>query len=243
MRPPPLHDLPKLRAALAQPEPHLTIVALGSSSTAGAGASSPEASYPARLEAALRAARHFVALRVVNRGRGGEQANQMLARLETEVLAERPDLVIWQAGANGALRRADPERFRAILAAGIARIRAAGAEVLLMDNQRAPRIAEAPGHARFDSSLAGLAEAMPGVALFSRWRLMGAWAAAGTPAAAMIGADGLHHNDRGYTCLAAALAEALLHAGEDEAETPLPVAAAAGSTGGTLAARHATRRR
>ena len=34
----------------------LTIVALGSSSTEGAGASGPQASYPARLEALLRAA-------------------------------------------------------------------------------------------------------------------------------------------------------------------------------------------
>jgi lysophospholipase L1-like esterase len=187
----------------------LTVVALGSSSTAGAGASGPEATYPARLEAALLAALPDAPLRVVNRGVNGEDAAQMAARLEQDVLAERPALVIWQVGANGALRRADPQRFRAIVVAGIARLRQAGAEVVLMDNQRAPKIEAAPGHEHFDGELAGLAEA-PGVALFSRRRLMRAWAAAGAPPAAMLTGDGLHHNDRGYACLATALAKALL---------------------------------
>ncbi|WP_369413583.1 SGNH/GDSL hydrolase family protein [Caldovatus aquaticus] len=232
---PPL-ALPKLRAALAAPgtgrgplsvgtsAAPLTIVALGSSSTSGAGASTPDAAYPARLEAILRAARPDLAIRVVNRGRGGEQAEQMVARLESDVLSERPALVIWQVGANSALRRADPDRFRAVVAAGIARLREAGVEVVLMDNQRAPRIAAAPDHARFDAALAGLAGAIPGVALFSRGRLMDAWAAAGTPAGAMLIADGLHHNDRGYACLAAALAEALLGSGETPAPSSLPAA-------------------
>ncbi len=39
--------------------------------------------------------------------------------------------------------------------------------------------------------------------------LMRAWEAAGTPSAEMISPDGLHHNDRGYACLAEALAEAI----------------------------------
>jgi len=221
------------RAVAATPPPPLTIVALGSSSTAGAGASTPEATYPARLEAILRAARPDLSIRVVNRGRGGEQADQMLARLDTEVLPERPALVIWQVGANSALRHADPARFQALVATGIARLRAAGAEVVLMDNQRAPRIEAAPGHARFDALVADLASGTPGVALFSRRRLMDAWAAAGTPPGAMLDEDGLHHNDRGYACLAAALAEALLGGGgfgtapapPSIAAAPAPVAA------------------
>lgn len=213
--------------AVAAMPPPLTIVALGSSSTAGAGASTPEATYPARLEAILRAARPDLSIRVVNRGRGGEQADQMLARLDTEVLPERPALVIWQVGANSALRHADPARFQALVAAGIARLRAAGTEVVLMDNQRAPRIEAAPGHARFDALVADLASGTPGVALFSRRRLMDAWAAAGTPPGAMLGEDGLHHNDRGYACLAAALAEALLgRGGFGTAPAPPPTAAA-----------------
>jgi acyl-CoA thioesterase I len=205
--------LPGLRRALLTKRegPPVTIVALGSSSTAGAGASTPAAAYPARLEAALRAALPDApGLRVVNRGVNGQDATEMAARLESDVLPERPALVIWQVGANGAMRRADPERFRAVVAAGVARLQAAGAEVLLMGNQRAPMIEDEPGHGRFDAALTDLAAALPGVELFSRRRLMEAWAAAGTPSAAMLTGDRLHHNDRGYACLAAALAESLL---------------------------------
>ena len=200
--------LPEFRAALRAGRP-VTIVALGSSSTSGASASSPTATYPARLEAALRAARPGLAVRVVNRGVSGQQAHDMVARIPTEVLPDRPDLVIWQTGANSALRRADPERFRTLVATGVALLREGGAEVVLMDNQRAPRIDSQPGHARFDAALSGLA-GRDGVTLFSRGRLMDTWIAAGTPAAEMLAEDGLHHSDRGYACLAAALADALL---------------------------------
>src|SRR5437660_3101992 len=50
----------------------LTIVAMGSSSTKGVGASSPERSYPNRLEAELRDRFPDVEIRVLNRGIGGE---------------------------------------------------------------------------------------------------------------------------------------------------------------------------
>ena len=39
--------------------------------------------------------------------------------------------------------------------------------------------------------------------------LMRAWEATGTPYAAFLAPDGLHHNDRGYACLAAALARSI----------------------------------
>src|SRR5437899_2748439 len=65
--------LARMRRLVAAKRP-VTIMALGSSSTAGAGASTPEASYPARLEAELHS--HFpgVAITVHNRGVNGEEA-------------------------------------------------------------------------------------------------------------------------------------------------------------------------
>jgi lysophospholipase L1-like esterase len=39
---------------------------------------------------------------------------------------------------------------------------------------------------------------------------MEAWTLAGVPPQALLAPDGLHHNDRGYACLAEALAQALL---------------------------------
>ncbi|HYF08693.1 MAG TPA: SGNH/GDSL hydrolase family protein, partial [Acetobacteraceae bacterium] len=142
-------------------------------------------------------------------GVGGEDAAEMLARLDRDVLAERPQLVIWQAGGNGAMRGRDPEEFRTLLAAGIARLREAGADVILMDNQRAPRILAAPAAPRFEAAMAALARTL-GIGLFARGRLMDVWASAGVPADALLVGDGIHHNDRGYACLAAALAGSLV---------------------------------
>src|SRR5258708_3438893 len=78
----------------------IKIVAIGSSSTAGAGASSPDATYPSRLE--LELTQHFLwhDIAVLNRGANGEEAADMLARFDANVVAEQPDLVILQTGTN-----------------------------------------------------------------------------------------------------------------------------------------------
>src|SRR5579863_8271935 len=69
------------------------IIAFGSSSTAGVGASSPSASYPARLQADLTAAWPAPqSVVVLNRGIGGEDADAMALRLPS-VIAEHPDLI------------------------------------------------------------------------------------------------------------------------------------------------------
>jgi lysophospholipase L1-like esterase len=202
--------VPALRAAVQSGRP-VTIVAFGSSSTEGSGASGPGHTYPARLEARLRAAWPAVPLRVVNRGIGGQDAQEMLARLEADVLAERPDLVIWQTGGNAAMRGMDPSLFRGLMAEGIARLQMVRADVVLMDNQRAPRIMASPSHTAFDATLAELASEQH-VGLFSRGALMRQWEEAGVAPAAMLVGDSLHHNDRGYDCVAGALAQALVQA-------------------------------
>ena len=70
----------------------------------GAGASSPAASYPSRLEVELKAAFPDAHITVLNRGVNGEDAADMLARFDKAVFAEQPDLVIWQVGTNSVLR-------------------------------------------------------------------------------------------------------------------------------------------
>ncbi|SHI56269.1 Lysophospholipase L1 [Roseomonas rosea] len=198
--------LPRLAQALQEGR-EARLLAFGSSSTQGAYASSPERTYPARLEAALR--REGLAVRVMNRGRGGEDALEMRARLEEDVVAALPDLVIWQLGVNGAIREHSLTRFRALLRQGVARMQETGTDVVLMDSQRGPW---AKAHAvlrdLFDSTLAEVAQER-GVQLFSRRRMMDAWAESGTADGAVIAPDGLHHNDRGYACLAEALAAAI----------------------------------
>ena len=89
----------------------LTIVALGS--TAGAGASKPEVSYPSRLREHLSSLLGHRMI-VVNRGRNGDRVGDMLFRLPTEVIPEHPDAVIWQLGTNALLTDLDRKDFSSL---------------------------------------------------------------------------------------------------------------------------------
>ncbi len=201
----PVPQLPHTRAALATNQP-LLAVALGSSSTRGWMATDIAHSYPALLQRALNDSLPRADFAIVNRGIGGQDAPEELARLDADVLALRPQLVIWQVGANGAVRDESPQLFRHLVEEGIGKLKAAGADVILMDNQRSPRILASPEHGVMDQTMRDIA-GETGVNLFSRGTLMDHWAAAGTPYEDFIAVDGFHMNNRGYACLAQALAE------------------------------------
>src|SRR5262245_16806559 len=114
-------SLPHVANKLASGEPVL-IIAFGSSSTSGYGSTSPEYTYPNRLAAQLH--RHYPSadITVVNRGQGGEDAPEMMKRLQTAVIDMKPDLVIWQVGTNAVLRNLDPAETAKLVEEGIARI-------------------------------------------------------------------------------------------------------------------------
>ncbi len=111
-------------------------------------------SYPALLQQILSAGLPQAHLAVINRGIGGQDAAEELARLDADVLAMRPRLVIWQVGANGALRNVDPAIFRVLVTTGVRRLQAAGADVILMDNQQSPRLLATPEEPLLDQTLA-----------------------------------------------------------------------------------------
>ncbi|MBE9607589.1 SGNH/GDSL hydrolase family protein [Acetobacteraceae bacterium H6797] len=203
-------SLPATRAALREGKP-VTILAFGSSSTEGSGASAPQFRYPNQLQARLRAAMPGAQITVVNRGKGGEDVDEMLPRLGGTLAETKPTLVIWQAGSNAAMRRIDPAHFEAMMRQGIEMIRASGADLVLMDNQRSPRILSIANHATFDDIMARLATEN-GISVFSRFRLMTHWEEKGLLAAQTVGGDGVHHTDLGYTCLSAALTDSVLAA-------------------------------
>jgi acyl-CoA thioesterase-1 len=197
-----VHSREALRARSA-----LKIVAMGSSSTQGIGASAVGLSYPAQLAAILAARFPDRRIQIANRGIGGDTVARNLARLERDVLAERPDLVIWQVGTNDALMGVPAAEVRAQILDGIARIRGAGAEVLLMDSQPLP---DPEREARVIEIGAVIMDAArdTGVAFVSRHDLMAYWLRAGQfTAAELIGADGLHMTDASYRCLAERLAD------------------------------------
>ena len=206
--PPIALDLPRFRAALARSEP-IIIVAFGSSSTEGSAASDKAHSYPAILQAVLSSLLPAAHIAVINRGIGGQDAAEELVRIGRDVTAIRPQLVIWQIGANAAIRNEDPGSFRSTVAAGVRRMKDGGSDVILMDNQRARRVLEAPRRAAIEQALATVAHDSGG-ALFSRGALMDAWAATGAAYERYLASDGLHHNDLGYRCVAMALADAII---------------------------------
>src|SRR4051794_40839667 len=88
------HALPRTARRRTSRAP-IMIVALGSSSTAGAGASSAAAAYPARFAAELRDRWADQPLTILNRGINGEDAREMMARFDKDVISQMPDLVIW----------------------------------------------------------------------------------------------------------------------------------------------------
>ena len=134
-------SLPHVASKLAAGQP-VVIIAFGSSSTAGYGATSPEFNYPNRLAAQLHRQYPTADITVINRGKGGEDAPEMMKRLQTSVIDMHPDLVIWQVGTNAVLRNLDPGETAKLVEEGIARIQAAGADVVLIDPQYSPRVNE-----------------------------------------------------------------------------------------------------
>ena len=212
------NPLPRLSLRLSGGLP-IKIVAIGSSSTAGAGASSPANSYPSQLEAELRA--HFPdhPLTVVNRGVNGEEAADMLARFETNVVAENPHLVIWQVGTNSLLRDRPLDRRSRVLQEGVAQLKAKRMDVILMDPQYAPRVL---AKADRDAAVAQIAETakQQKVDLMRRYDMMRHWyESERLPFETFVTADGLHMNDWGYACLAASLGVAIVDAATRPTET------------------------
>ena len=203
-------QLPLKRTAQQLASHKLTIiVALGSSSTAGVGASSPEAAYPSRLMVELGQRFPTLPLMVLNRGVPGARAVDMVASLEESVAADHPDLVLWQLGTNAVLRGYEHAKSDIVIRQGIEKIKALGADAVLIDPQYAPKVIE---HPQIEDmiGLISSAAAEEKVDVFHRFALMRYWHEhAGMPFEAFLSPDGLHMNDWAYSCLATTLADAI----------------------------------
>jgi lysophospholipase L1-like esterase len=196
---------------LASNEP-ITVVAIGSSSTAGAGASSPTASYPNRLAVELK--QHFPnrSITVLNRGANGEEVDDMLKRFDSAVIATKPDLVLWQVGTNSIIRDHIFTEHDASIRDGVKKIRAIGADVVLIDPQFAPKVIAKPEAARTVELIATTAK-QEDVDLFRRFDVMKRWTEVDHIAfERFVSPDGLHLNDWSYACMAKGLGLAIAEA-------------------------------
>ncbi len=203
-------SLPHVASKLASGEP-VTIVAFGSSSTAGFGATSPDFNYPNRLAAQLHRQYPSADITVVNRGKGGEDAPEMMKRLQVAVLDMKPDLVIWQVGTNAVLRNLDPAETARLVEQGIAQIQAAGADLVLVDPQYSPRVNERAESAGQMVKLLGKVAELRHVGFFPRFEVMREWhEKQEIPIDNFVIADGLHMTDWGYACFAQLLGDDII---------------------------------
>jgi acyl-CoA thioesterase-1 len=192
----------------------ITIVAIGSSSTAGAGASSPAASYPSRLAVELRQRFPGRAITVINRGVNGEEVADMLKRFDQAVLATKPDLVLWQLGTNSVIRDHTAVDHSASIRRGIEMIRSIGADVVLIDPQFAPKVIAKQEAERMVELIATTAKT-ENVDLFRRFDVMKRWRNDDHMAfESFVSPDGLHMNDWSYACMAKGLTIAIADAVE-----------------------------
>jgi lysophospholipase L1-like esterase len=172
---PQIFDVPlrHMAARLAAREP-VKIVAIGSSSTVGEGDIVP---YPQRLQTFLRSHFKDIAIDVLNRGKGGEEAPEELARFDSDVLAATPDVVIWQIGTNAVYQARELTVVIGAIRAGLGKLAAIPADVILMDLQYIPAVLteSRASHAVYMASEIERLAAAAGVNVFRRFDLMRRW--------------------------------------------------------------------
>ncbi len=189
----------------------LRIVAMGSSSTQGYGATSPQFTYPAQLKLHLSAMLPGVAVHVINKGIGGQDAEEEAARMHKDVGPEHAHLVIWQIGTNSAIRRDPLAKFGDKLRAGIDIGRGLGAEFVMMNLQYVPAIVALPDEEEYARVTAEVAKEKKS-GLFRRFEIMRGWYDDGMPYAQFVNNDGLHLNDFGQKCIGKLLSRAIFDA-------------------------------
>jgi lysophospholipase L1-like esterase len=203
-------SLPHIGRKLAANQP-VTIVAFGSSSTVGFGVTSPVFTYPNRLADQLRRKYPKADITVLNRGVSGEDTPEMMRRLQVAVLDAKPDLVIWQFGTNAVIRGDNPALTEELVTEGIDKMRAAGADVVMIDPQYVPAITARPDRATRMVVLMKHIAHLEHVGLFPRFAVMKDWHDNQSDSYSNFTyQDGLHMNDWGYACFAQLLGDTII---------------------------------
>jgi hypothetical protein len=151
---------------------------------------------------------------VLNRGVGGEEVRDMLNRFDTDVIAAKPDLVLWQLGTNSVIRNDNLTDKDAAIREGLAKAHAIDADVVLIDPQFAPRVIEKPDAVHMVELIASTAK-HNGINLFPRFDVMKRWHDIDhMDFKTFLSPDGLHMNDWSYGCFAKALGVAIFEAAQ-----------------------------
>jgi lysophospholipase L1-like esterase len=149
---------------------------------------------------------------MLNRGVGGEEVADMLGRFDTAVVAAKPDLVLWQLGTNSVIRGHRLAGHGALIRAGLAKIRATGADIVLIDPQFAPKVIVKPEAENMVALISATAK-RENVDLFRRFEVMRHWREVDHLGfETFVSPDGLHMNDWSYACMAKGLGNAIAEA-------------------------------
>jgi acyl-CoA thioesterase-1 len=207
------HPLTRVGHKLMAGDP-VTVVAIGSSSTWGAGASGPAANYPNQLAADLKARFPKISFTVLNAGVGGEEIADMLKRFDSAVVAVKPDLVLWQLGTNSIIRDHKADEHGATIREGLRKVRSVGADIVLIDPQFVPKVIAKP-QAELMVEMLSMTAKQHDIDLFRRFEVMKRWNTVDKlPFDLFTSPDGLHMNDWGYACMAKSLGMAIAEAAQ-----------------------------
>ena len=185
----------------------LRILAIGSSSTWGVGATARRKNYPSQLEAMLEKVLKDVPIEIINRGVSGETADSTSDRLLMEAALLRPDLVLWQVGTNDAVQRVPVERFDQTVRATVAALRHKKIDVVLVGLQYTPKYARDDHYVAIRQRLREIA-AEENVLYVRRYQAM-EYIAQTKANLQMMADDDFHLNDLGYQCMAEHVAQAV----------------------------------
>ena len=198
--------LPTLIRRLENQQP-LRILAIGSSSTWGVGATSNRKNYPSQLEAMLERVLKGVPIEMINRGVSGETAGTTADRLRMEAALIKPDIVLWQVGTNDAVQRISVEHFERTVTKTVAVLKRKKIDVVLVGLQYTPKFAR-------DEHYFAIREALKRVAMeqnvlyVRRYQAM-EYLAKTKASMQMMADDDFHLNDVGYQCMAEHIAQAV----------------------------------
>jgi len=198
--------LPHVAVALKS-ERTVRVMAIGSSSTVGVGASSPAKTYPAQLEAILEKTFKNLDVVVINRGLSGELAAATAERLKSDIPLDQPDLVLWQVGTNDALAKVPADEFKATVQSTVRWLKERRIDTVLVGLQYSPRVIQDAHHTAIRQALREVASA-ENVLLVHRFTAM--QFIADTKEGELLSRDGLHQNDLGYRCMAEHIARAVV---------------------------------
>jgi hypothetical protein len=126
------------------------------------------------------------------------------------LIDEKPDLVIWQTGTLDAIRRIEPDDFRAALDEGVETLHRGGADVILMNMQYSPRTDIMIGLGPYADNMRVVAQQHE-VPLFDRLAIMRHWSDTGAFDLYAAGKDNVLAH-RVHDCIGRSIASMIIDA-------------------------------